>query len=302
MKKASRTGMVILCLAVALMAGAAGAAGVFLRGDGSTETVVSPRGERYEMVSGGVYRYNAERLVAEGVGWDIFTLFVAVPALLAALPGLGRGGLRWRLFAIGILGYLFYQYLMYAVTWAFGPLFLLFVAIYAGSLAAIVWVVSTIRVHELPGRFTERFPGRGMGIFSFAVGLLLTGMWLGRIIPAMTGEIQGLLVGQTTLVVQALDLGLIVPLAVFTGAMAWRRRPLGYLLASVLVVKGAAMAAAISAMLLMAWSVEGALEIVPFALFVLITAVAVWLGVRLYRSVRPAASAAAPSVASQGRS
>ncbi|MBN1837364.1 MAG: hypothetical protein JW820_16030 [Spirochaetales bacterium] len=45
----------------------------------------------------------------------------------------------------------------------------------------------------------------------------------------------------------------------------------------------------------MAWSVEGALEIVPFALLVLMTAVAVWLGVRMYRSVRPAGSATAPA-------
>jgi hypothetical protein len=281
----TRTGMAVLCLVVALLTGAAAAIGVFLRGEGTTESVVSPRGEVYEMVTDGIYRYNAQRLVAEGVGWDLFTLFAAVPALLVALLGVSRDRLRWKLFALGILAYLFYQYLMYAVTWAFGPLFLLFVGIYAGALAAILWILSTIRVKELPERFSDRFPGLGMGVFSLAIGLVLTGMWLGRIIPATAGQIQGVLVGQTTLVVQALDLGLIVPLAVFTGVMAWRRRPLGYLLASVLVVKGAAMAAAISAMLLVAWSVEGTLEIAPLAFFVLVVAAAVWLGVRMYRSV-----------------
>jgi hypothetical protein len=281
----TRTGMAVLCLVVALLTGAAAAIGVFLRGEGTTESVVSPRGEVYEMVTDGIYRYNAQRLVAEGVGWDLFTLFAAVPALLVALLGVSRDRLRWKLFALGILAYLFYQYLMYAVTWAFGPLFLLFVGIYAGALAAMVWILSTIRVKELPERFSDRFPGLGMGVFSLAIGLVLTGMWLGRIIPATAGQIQGVLVGQTTLVVQALDLGLIVPLAVFTGVMAWRRRPLGYLLASVLVVKGAAMAAAISAMLLVAWSVEGTLEIAPLAFFVLVVAAAVWLGVRMYRSV-----------------
>jgi hypothetical protein len=281
----TRTGMAVLCLVVALLTGAAAAIGVFLRGEGTTESVVSPRGEVYEMVTDGIYRYNAQRLVAEGVGWDLFTLFAAVPALLVALLGVSRDRLRWKLFALGILAYLFYQYLMYAVTWAFGPLFLLFVGIYAGALAAMVWILSTIRVKELPERFSDRFPGLGMGVFSLAIGLVLTGMWLGRIIPATAGQIQGVLVGQTTLVVQALDLGLIVPLAGFTGVMAWRRRPLGYLLASVLVVKGAAMAAAISAMLLVAWSVEGTLEIAPLAFFVLVVAAAVWLGVRMYRSV-----------------
>jgi hypothetical protein len=54
----------------------------------------------------------------------------------------------------------------------------------------------------------------------------------------------------------------------------------------VVVVKGTAMAAAICAMLIAAWIVEGALEIVPFLLFSAITAAAVWLGIRIYRSVQ----------------
>ena len=99
MSRNRRIELVTLSLVVAILAGTAAAVGVFFRGDGSVETVVSPRGERYEMIVSGVYRYNAQRVVAEGIGWDIFTLF-----------------------AVGVLAYLFYQYLMYSVTWAFGPL------------------------------------------------------------------------------------------------------------------------------------------------------------------------------------
>ena len=42
--------------------------------------------------------------------------------------------------AAGLFGYFVYQYLEYSVTWAFGPLFPLFIAIYAASLAGIVWL------------------------------------------------------------------------------------------------------------------------------------------------------------------
>jgi hypothetical protein len=281
--------LVALCLIVAILAGAAAAAGVFFRDDGSVETVVSPRGERYKMIVSGIYRYNAQRVVAEGIGWDIFTLFVAVPALLLCLiwpaRGLARGSLRARLFAAGILAYLFYQYLMYSVTWAFGPLFLLFVAVYAVSLVAIVRTIATINMEELESQTGADFPALGMGIFSLAIAGLLMIMWLARIVAAMNGKIDGILLGQTTLVVQALDLGLVVPLAVFTGVTALRRRPLGYLLSSVVVIKGLAMAAAICAMLITAWIVEGALEIVPFTIFAAATAVALWLAIRIYRSV-----------------
>jgi hypothetical protein len=189
--------------------------------------------------------------------------------------------------ALGLLAYLFYQYLMYALAWAFGPLFPIFVAIYALCLVSLAWIASTVKLAKLPGEFTERFPRRGVAAFSIIMGILLIGMWLGRIIPAMRGEIQGVLLGQTTLVVQALDLGIIVPLALFTGLAVLRRQPLGYLLSSVFVVKGAAMAAAITAMLLSAWAVEGSPEVPPLVLFGAATAMAGWLGFRMYRSSRP---------------
>ncbi len=145
-----RFGIVSLCVVIALITAITAGLGLFMRGDGSFESVTSVRGEQYKMATTGVYAYNAQRVVAEGVGWDIFTLFFAVPALLASLPSLAKDSLRSKLFILGILGYIFYQYLMYALTWAFGPLFLLFVVIYALCLTAIVWIVSIIPVNELP--------------------------------------------------------------------------------------------------------------------------------------------------------
>lgn len=280
--------LIILCLIIALLTAVTAGAGIFLRGDGTFETVTSVRGEQYEMAISGVYAYNAERVVAEGVGWDIFTLFFAVPALLLALPSLAHGSLRGRLFVLGLLAYLFYQYLMYAVTWAFGPLFLLFVAIYALSLVAIVFTVVTIPVSELPKHFSEHFPRRGMAALCFMLAGLLLLMWLGRLIPAYRGQIHGVLDGQTTFVVQALDLGLIVPLVLFTGLTVWRRKAAGYLLASIVVVKAFAMATAISAMLLSAWAYEGVLEVAPLVIFLTIIVATIWLGMRIYNSLLPA--------------
>lgn len=285
MTRTTRVRIVALCLVIALLTGIASGAGLFLRGDGSFQPVVSIRGEQYEMATTGVYAYNASQLVAEGIGWDLFTLVFAAPALLVVLPALNRGSLRGRLFAVGILGYLFYQYLMYAVTWAFGPLFLLFVAIYALSLTAIVWIVSTIPLAELPTRFSEQFPRRGMAVLSFFLAALLVLMWLSRIAAALGGDIQGVLHGQTTLAVQALDLGLIVPLALFTAVTAWRGSAIGYLLCSTVVVILFAMAAAICAMLLSASVLEGTLAVVPLAIFATTVGATVWLGSRMYRRV-----------------
>jgi hypothetical protein len=284
----SRIGVAALCLVVGLGAAAAAAAGVFLRGDGSSRIVTSVRGETYAVATTGIYLGNAQRIVAEGVGWDLVTLALAVPALLITLPSLAKGSLRARLFVMGLLAYFFYQYLMYALTWAFGPMFLVFVGIYAASLVALVWVAGSLPWTSLESRFVPGFPRRSMAVLCIGMSTLLLAMWLHRILIGLRGDAAGaMLLGQTTLVVQALDLGLVVPLAIFTGVMAWRRRTVGYLLSSVFVVKMVTMTTAICAMLLSAWAVEGALDGVPFAIFAAAAVASAMLGVKMYRCIDP---------------
>ena len=59
-------GLYLVLLGVAV--GVVSAIGVFGRGDGTTESVVSVRGEPFEMVISGVYAFNPQRLVAEAPG------------------------------------------------------------------------------------------------------------------------------------------------------------------------------------------------------------------------------------------
>jgi hypothetical protein len=82
-------------------------------------------------------------------------------------------------------------------------------------------------------------------------GALLALLWLGRIVPALlSGSVPVELESYSTLFVQAGDLGLVVPLAIVSGVLSLRRRPVGYLLAGVLLVKGATFGLALVAMLL----------------------------------------------------
>lgn len=281
-------GIVALCLAIALLAGVTSGLGAFMRGDGSLEDATSIRGEAYRYATTGVYAYSAERVVAEGVGWDWVTLFFAVPALLLSLPGIGRGSLRARLFAAGILGYFFYQYLMYSVFWAFGPLFVPFILLYSLSAVAIVWIVSTIDIASLPERFGPSFPRKTIAVVCSLMALQLVGMWSQRILTAYSGDFAGAgFEGTPTLAVQALDLGMIVPLALVTAYLAWNRRPWGYLLSSIFAVKGVTMAGAICAMLISAAITEGSLEVAPFAIFATATAVFAFIAFKTFASITP---------------
>ena len=283
--------MAAFAVMVALLAAVAAGLGVFARGDGSYETVTSVRGVTYAMTTDGVYAYNAQRVVSEGVGWDIFTLFVAVPVMLAAAAFVAGGSFRGRLFALGLFGYFFYQYLEYAMTWAFGPLFPMFILIFGASVVGLVWLGASVAGDRIADGFGEHFPGRPFAVVSILMAVLLVVMWTGRIAAGLAGDLETAgLHGETTLVVQALDLGAVVPTALLISALAWRRTAVGYVLASVYVVTSIAMSAAIVAMLLSAGIVEGSFELPPILIFGAFLAVMLVLAVRMYRPTPPETS------------
>jgi hypothetical protein len=279
--------VVALVAGIGGLAAVASAAGVFLRGDLATMPFVTVRGETVDVLTGGVYRFNGKPVAAEGVGWDAVTLFLVVPALALLLPALWRGTLPARLATTGILAYFLYQYFEYATFLAYGPLFAVYVAIAGLSVVAIVLLVAEIDIARLGDRFTARFPRRGAVALGLFMAGLLSIMWLPLIARTFGDEVVEELSGATTLVVQAFDLALLVPLGLFMAASVYRRLPVGYLLASVVVIKAIAMATAIAAMLLVEAVATGELAVVPIAIFALTALASAALGVRVYRSISP---------------
>ncbi len=274
----------VLSVAVGAMAAIAAALGVFARGDGTFTSATTVRGEIYELATSGVYAWSGRDLVAEGIGWDVFTLAVAAPALLVAAILIARGSYRGLLAAAGLLGYFAYMYLEYAVTWAFGPLFLLFVAILATSVVGLVAVAASLASAGIADRFTDRFPAPAWATLSIGMAVLLTLLWVARVMAALSATTPAL-EGETTLTVQALDLGLVVPVSVVTAVLALRRHPAGLVAAAAFSVMFTAMSAAITAMMLSSWAVKGVLELPPVVLFGAASVAAGILAVRMFRNV-----------------
>jgi hypothetical protein len=267
------------------LAAVASGAGVFLRGDLATRTFTTVRGDEVQVLIGGIYRFNGVNVASEGVGWDLVTLFLVVPALALALPFLWKGSLRATLAATGILVYLLYQFFEYATFLAYGPLFLVYVAIAGLSLTAIPLLLATIDLPALPAMVGPGFPRRGMTAFGIYMAVLLGGLWLSLIAATFNADRVRELYGSTTLVVQAFDLGLLVPLGLFTAATVFRRHVAGFVLAAVVVVKGVTMGTAIAAMLVVEYLVTGELQPVPIAIFALTALVSAVLGWRVYGSL-----------------
>ena len=170
---------------------------------------------------------------------------------------MARGSFRGRLVAVGLLGYFAYMYLEYAVTWAFGPLFALFIA----SMRRASWEscgsAGSLVAEGVSDRFDDSYPRRSWAALSLGMAVLLTVLWAGRIIQGLSGRRFCLLHGETTMTIQALDLGIVVPTAVVTALLALQRHPAGMPAAASFAVTFVAMSAAIGSMLVSAWLATG---------------------------------------------
>lgn len=262
----TRTFIAAVCAFVGVAGGVAAALGVFARGDGTFVGVTSAIGESFEIAVGGVYANSSRQLVAEGVGWDAFTLVVAVPILLIASIFVARGSFRGYLVAAGMLGYFLYMHLEYAVTWAFGPMFPIFIVVLAWSLIGLVGVSALIADAGVRDRFDDRFPRRSLATLNLGMALLLTVLWIGRIVEGLAAE-PAVLHGETTMTIQALDLGLVVPVSVMVALTALWRSPVGMAAAAAFAVTFAAMTTAIAAMMVSASMVTGVLQLPPIIVF-----------------------------------
>jgi len=189
----------------------------------------------------GLYRDNT-LVTSAWKGTDLVTLAVAVPLMIWALAAVRRGSVRAVVVWVAMLAYAVYNYAFYLFGAAFNALFLGYVALFALSLYALVFLLPYLDVEAIKRSFSPkmpRWPVVGYLLFTAAgLGLLWTG-WAAASAVAGTVPQPVIETGHPTAVVFALDLSLIVPALVLGGVWLLQRRAWGYLLAAVYCVKGA---------------------------------------------------------------
>jgi hypothetical protein len=209
-----------------------------------------------------------------------------VPLLGIAIFLTHRNSLRGRLLLVGLLFYFFYVYLMTATGNSFNPLFLVYIAIFALSAVAFFINLFGIDVQYLSGRVSSRFPRRLFIGFTFIVAATLTFLWLGRIIPmTLSNRFPPEFAGLSTLVSQALDLGLIVPVMVCTGILLWRQSPWGYLLTGISLGYGLMMSITLPSFIVVPLIQDGQATIVEAIPFSVVSLAGLYLAGTFFRSV-----------------
>jgi hypothetical protein len=198
-----------------------------------------------------------------------------------------KGSLRGQLLLAGGLGYTLYTYTSYAFLVAYNQFFLIYVALFTLSLFAFIIALSGMDAERVSRQVSGAMPRRAIAVFLMLIAAFLSLSWLGRIVPPLLeGTPPFGLEAYTTLVIQALDLGVIVPASAVTAALLWRRRPWGYTLASVLMVKGLMMGAALVAMIIVQILAGVAVSPVEAVMFSGIALAALVFTIILFRNVK----------------
>lgn len=185
-----------------------------------------------------IYGRETANWAAQAIGQDIANL-IAFPAMLVAAFFAGRGSIRAYLVWMGLLVYSAYSYAIYSFALNFGPLFLVWVAVFGLSVYTLVGALVSLDTAKLkesvPAGKSDRFAARLL----VAIGSGFALLWLSEIVPPMlAGDRPETLkeVGLLTNPVHVLDLALLLPALVIGGVLLGRRCPLGYVMAPVLLV------------------------------------------------------------------
>jgi hypothetical protein len=149
-----------LCYATALLATAATAVGLLWSGGSAPSQVTSVRGETVTLFGEGLYRYESVFKGAGHRGTDLVTLLLGVPLLLAAVQRYRRASVPGTVFLVGVLAWFVYLYATMTVGAAHNEFFLLYVALFAGSLLAVALVTRSLDLCAVQDRVTGRLPIR----------------------------------------------------------------------------------------------------------------------------------------------
>jgi hypothetical protein len=193
--------------------------------------------------------------IPQARGQDLVNLVVAEPLLAAAMFGAWLAGPRAyvsaRLLWTGVLSYVLYTYALFSFTAYFNALFLVYVALFAAALFALIDLLVHLDLARVRRAIGPGMPSRPIAGFLAFVGAFFLVAWLAQIVAA---TLQGMVPESVTLAktpsngVFVQDLGVVIPLMFAAAVWLWQRRTWGYVLGAILLVLTDVMALALVAM------------------------------------------------------
>ena len=186
-----------------------------------------------------IYESETPELLAQALAQDAVNVAIVAPGIVITAVLALRGSLRAYLLWLGLLTFEAYNYVIYTVGIQFGPLFLVWVAILAVALYALIAGLVLTDVRHLRAEFVDGRWRSTAGWFLIVVGALFALLWLREIMPATIRdeplESAGD-VGWPSNIVHVLDLAFFLPAVIAGGFLLCRRHPIAYVAAPAMLV------------------------------------------------------------------
>ncbi|QVK17541.1 hypothetical protein KHQ81_11875 [Mycoplasmatota bacterium] len=258
----------ILSIIIIVLSGIASSIGVFSNYSNENLNFISLYGDTITLYGKGIYHHDSVSLALQAVAQDLVTLVVGLPLLIISLYLFRKNLIKGKLLLTGTLGYFLYTYTSYTFYSMYNQLFLLNVTLMSLCFFTFTLTFMTIDVSKIKNSFKDTFPIKLVSSFVLVIGGFIGLMWLGMIInPLIDGTYPKELEHYTTLVIQGMDLGFVVPTSILAGVLLLKKKPFGYVLAPLIIIKGVSMLTAMTAMVIN-MTLSG--EVVSIAFMVLV--------------------------------
>jgi hypothetical protein len=206
-------------------------------------------GDEITLYGKGIYHNDSVSGASQIRAQDFVTLIIGIPFLVVSLLLSNKNSLKGKLLLTGTLGYFLYTYVSYTFLITYNNYFLIYVILMSLSFFGFILNFTSKDFKEIKNHFSVKFPRKYIGILNILTGIFICFLWLDSIISSF-GKAPAQLEHYTTLVIQGLDLGFIVPLAILSGFLLIRDKSFGYLLSTVIIIKGVTILLAIGMMII----------------------------------------------------
>lgn len=241
----------ILVICIVLFSLISCMAGLFSTGGAGVHEFKTINNEVVKIYGSGIYKNDSVAIAAQGKASDFVTIVMGIPLLAVSLYFACKGSFRGRILLTGTLGYFLYTYMSYTFLWMYNRLFIIYVLLMSLSLYAFILCMMSFDMENIKSYFHKKLPVKFLGGFQVFIAFTIGMLWLGKLAPSIfQGKVPVGLEQYTTLVIQGMDLGIVVPAAFLSGILLIKRKPFGYLLSSVIIIKGITMLSSISAMII----------------------------------------------------
>jgi hypothetical protein len=274
---------------IAVLALLSASFGLFTPAEGDLFSFTTVRGETVEVWGQGLYRYDTPIGATGFTAADVITLVLAIPTLVISFLMYRRGSIKGGLLLTGALSYFLYNYTSMGFGAAYNNLFIAYTLIFGASLYGLIIALLSFNLKTLPSHFGAGLPRNGIGIFLIVSGSILSLIWLVlSIVPALlASKAPPEAYYYTTFLTGIIDIGIITPALILGGVLIRRGIPFGYLLASTMLIFTCILGVNLTAggIIQITKGVITIGQAMVFTVpFVILTMIAVWFTVLLFRN------------------